>query len=101
MPYINKSDRKLFDFVDIFRDMLNDYEIREGDLNYIITRLCHAWLSSKKLRYNRINTAIGVLECAKLELYRQVAVPYEDAKKAENGSVSDLDGGTEDEVVSK
>ena len=95
MPYIDKSDRKLFDFVDIFRNMLDDYEISEGDLNYIITRLCHTWLSSKKLRYNRINTAIGVLECAKLELYRQVAVPYEDVKKAENGSVSDLDGGAD------
>jgi len=31
------------------------------------------------------------LECAKLELYRMIAAPYEDTKIKENGSVSDLD----------
>ena len=30
---------------------------------------------------------IGVLECAKLELYRRVAAPYEDDKIDENGDV--------------
>jgi hypothetical protein len=30
------------------------------------------------MRYHHINTAIGALECAKLELYRRVAAPYED-----------------------
>jgi hypothetical protein len=32
---------------------------------------------------------IGVLECAKLELYRRVAAPYEDAKCEDNGDVYD------------
>jgi len=30
---------------------------------------------------------VGVLECAKMELYRRVAAPYEDKKKEENGDV--------------
>jgi len=34
---------------------------------------------------------MGVLECAKLELYRMVAAKYEDKKRLENGAVSELD----------
>ena len=30
---------------------------------------------------------MGALECAKLELYRRVAAPYEDVKIMENGDV--------------
>ena len=40
-----------------------------------------------RVEYARINELIGVLECAKLELYRRIAVPYEDTKIAENGDV--------------
>ncbi len=39
------------------------------------------------LRYSKINSLIGVLECAKLELYRRVAAPYENDKIDENGDV--------------
>jgi hypothetical protein len=39
------------------------------------------------LRYAHINEAIGALECAKLELYRRVAAPYEDEKMKESGDV--------------
>jgi len=35
----------------------------------------------------QINEVIGVLECAKLELYRRVAAPYEERKRIENGEV--------------
>ena len=38
-------------------------------------------------RYRDFNAAIGVLECAKLELYRRAAATYEDAKLAEHGDV--------------
>ena len=34
-----------------------------------------------------LNAIIGALECAKLELYRRVAAPYEDDKIIENGDV--------------
>ena len=40
-----------------------------------------------RTRYAHLNEAIGVLECAKLELYRRVAAPYEDGKRAETGDV--------------
>jgi len=30
---------------------------------------------------------VGVLECAKLELYRRIAAPYEDEKIVETGDV--------------
>ena len=36
---------------------------------------------------DELNAAIGVLECAKLELYRRVVAMYEDGKIKENGDV--------------
>lgn len=59
-----------------------------GELNYILSSIVYEWMMEHGLSYN---SAIGVLECMKLELYRQVAAPYEDRKKKENGPVSELD----------
>jgi len=39
------------------------------------------------LSYTQINAVIGVLECAKMELYRRIAAPYEDKKSRESGDV--------------
>lgn len=59
-----------------------------GELNYAITRLVDAYLRDKGgVRYAHLNEVIGALECAKLELYRRVAAPYEDRKMAEAGDV--------------
>ncbi len=58
-----------------------------GDLNYKITKLCDSYLTQNGLNYSRINEVIGALECAKLELYRRVAAPYEDIKIEQNGDV--------------
>lgn len=58
-----------------------------GDLNYKITKLCDYYLTLNGLNYSRINEVIGALECAKLELYRRVAAPYEDIKIEQNGDV--------------
>lgn len=59
-----------------------------GELNYAITRLVDAYIQRRGgVSYARLNEVIGVLECAKLELYRRVAAPYEDAKCRENGDV--------------
>ena len=57
-----------------------------GNLNYLITRLCLMYLG-KDYNYAMINSAIGALECAKQELYRRIAIPYEDKKIKENGDV--------------
>jgi hypothetical protein len=62
-----------------------------GELNYTLTNLCHVYLQRHGVNYKNINEVIGVLECAKLELYRMIAAPYEDKKRLANGSVSALD----------
>jgi hypothetical protein len=59
-----------------------------GELNYAVTRLVDAYLVDHGgLRYALLNEAIGALECAKIELYRRLAAPYEDEKRKETGDV--------------
>jgi len=59
-----------------------------GELNYAISRVVDAYLVRQGgIRYRRLNEVIGVLECAKLELYRRLAAPYEDRKREEAGEV--------------
>jgi len=59
-----------------------------GELNYAITRLVDDYLTRKgELRYAHVNEVVGALECAKLELYRRVAAPYEDQKLQDAGDV--------------
>jgi len=90
MPYIKQETRKIIDsYLKHILDIIED--CTEGDLNYIITRIVHQWIKHEGLNYKNINSVIGVLECAKMELYRMIAAPYEDKKKKENGSISELD----------
>jgi len=80
MPYI-KPER---------RNAINSGTIMPhtaGDLNYIVTRFINHYLGYVGISYEEINRVIGVLECAKLELYRRIAAPYEDIKLEENGDV--------------
>jgi len=79
MPYITKLDR----------ERLDDGGEAEsaGELNYAITKQIDAYLNRKGICYANLNEVIGVLECAKLELYRRIAANYEDVKIAENGDV--------------
>jgi hypothetical protein len=59
-----------------------------GELNYAISRLIDDFLVRKGgLRYAHLNEVVGVLECAKLEVYRRLAAPYEDQKRQETGEV--------------
>lgn len=85
MPYIPKHDRKYFDS-SIYKLAIDVDTV--GDLNYCITSLCDIYLEGD-VCYSNINNVIGVLECAKQELYRRVAAPYEDMKKEINGDVYD------------
>lgn len=80
MPYVNPSARERLARGGAPQDA--------GELNYAISRLVDDYLNARGgVRYAHLNEAIGVLECAKLELYRRVAAPYEDRKCAENGEV--------------
>ena len=81
MPYIFKSDRERLNPV-----INSGRALNAGQLNFQITLLCDEYLRHK-LTYNGINEVIGALECAKLELYRRIAVPYERWKIEENGDV--------------
>lgn len=59
-----------------------------GELNYQITQLCRMYLTwHSPIAYQDLNDVIGALECAKQELYRRIAVPYEDKKISQNGDV--------------
>lgn len=80
MPYIDRDAR--------IRLEAGGVPETAGELNYAITRLVDEYLArAGRLRYGRINEVVGALECAKLELYRRIAVPYEDTKIAESGDV--------------
>ena len=56
-------------------------------MNYAVTYAINEYLNNNVLTYATLNQAIGVLECAKLELYRRMASPYEDEKIKSNGDV--------------
>lgn len=86
MPYIKKETRELVEDGNDLVKLSSRIET-EGDLNYTITRLCHLFLQKKGEKYSVYNTIIGVLECAKLELYRRKVAIYEDAKIQENGDL--------------
>ena len=91
MPYINNNRRSYIESVSHLSDFISrlntlDPALSEGDLNYLISSIVQVCLGSDT-SYQNINKVVGVLECAKLELYRRIAVPYEDKKIKENGDV--------------
>jgi len=88
MPYIKPEDRLKFDArINALITDITLHKATDGDMNYIITRLLDAAFDLKNTKYTKINTAVGVLECCKLELYRRKAADYEDTKIQENGDV--------------
>jgi len=82
MPYIDQARRA----------EINDSSLVEtpGELNWLITILISEYVNKKGMSYTTLNEVVGVLECAKLELYRRVASPYEDQKMQQNGDVYQL-----------
>jgi hypothetical protein len=85
VPYIKENQRVKFQFaLDLLKDNIKD----AGELNYVVTSICHQLLRENGVKYAKLNEIVGALECAKLELYRRIAVPYEDSKIAENGDVN-------------
>ena len=77
MPYISREARTRLEGPSIEN---------AGELNYLLTRLLLTFLG-KDYNYERLNAAIGVLECCKLELYRRLGGPYEDRKIEQNGDI--------------
>ena len=66
-----------------------------GELNFAITVVVDNYLRDKGgIRYAHLNEVVGAMDCAKLELYRRLAAPYEDKKIKEAGDVyTSNDGG--------
>lgn len=89
MPYISQKRR---DRMNSSIEGVSNMCPFAGDLNYAITKILHNYLDMYGLDYSNINEVIGVLECAKMELYRMVAAPYEDKKRSVNGGISSLEG---------
>ena len=80
MPYIDQNAR----------DLLAAGRQPEtlGELNYLITKICLAWLEDYTGEsYGTYAAIVGMLETVKLELYRRAVAPYEDKKMLENGDV--------------
>jgi hypothetical protein len=86
MPYIPEADRRRLD--------RGGEPETPGELNYALTRLVDRYLVRRGgLRYAHLNEVVGALECAKLELYRRLAAPYEDRKLEEEGEVYEAEAG--------
>lgn len=88
MPYIKPEKRPVLDGL---IKTLSGHVTSVGDCNYVITKFTHGELEKAGLCYANINAMIGVLECAKLELYRMIAAQYENQKACDNGHISSLD----------
>lgn len=82
MPYIKQERREALQ-----AGLVEAKDLSAGDLNFLITGLLKMFLLSKPPSYENLNAAVGALECAKIELYRRIAAPYEDFKIATNGDV--------------
>lgn len=79
MPYITPDARDCLDS--------GAFPDTPGELNYLLTMVVLDYISHHGGNYNTFNTAVGALECAKLELYRRMVAPYEDIKMEVNGDV--------------
>lgn len=105
MPYVDRSTRiKILERLNLSphgrgsvcptpADVKVPTLLTPGDLNFAITALCHQYVLDRMQNYKTMNEVIGVLECAKLEMYRTMLAPYENQKREESGPISFLDGG--------
>ena len=88
MPYIKPQDREIYEpMIDVLMNELRYAENWKGDLNFIVSTILNDLLTAYGTSYSMLNDMVGVLECAKLELYRRMAAPYEDEKIEDNGDV--------------
>lgn len=86
MPYVKQEIRSML--ASTTKAIEQNPPITVGDLNYIITKTCLAFLEKNMIvNYQSYNDVIGALECCKLEMYRRAVVPYEQKKIEESGDV--------------
>ncbi len=77
MPYLTLEDRK---------NILKTWKpTKPGELNFLITELVLRYWTNGEQNYQCLNDILGGIEGAKLEMYRRLAVPYENSKIHSNG----------------
>ena len=81
MPYISQDRRPEL------RPEAGRAAVSVGELTYQLVLVTVDYMVNRGLSFGSLSEAIAALECAKLELYRRIATPYEDAKRAEHGDV--------------
>lgn len=95
MPYIVPEAREPIDLA--LRSIELEFDkLSRGDMNYLISKLIHRWVDANRqiftpAGYQLRSDGHSILVDAAAEFYRTVLAPYEDLKRRENGSVSDLD----------
>jgi hypothetical protein len=93
MPYIKREDRPVLKSLveDIVREVKehHDFDTWGGKLNYVVSLLLTELfdLSHNNARYLQLQTAIGILECVKLELYRRRGTAIEESARERNGEI--------------
>jgi len=86
MPYIKQEKRNELDpHIDQFVIEMLRANASEGDMNYAFTTIALKFFQPKS--YTEYGNIIKLLECVKLEYYRECMAVYEDLKKKENGTV--------------
>ena len=87
MPYILQTERLNYD--EEIGNILAQLKVNNnnpGHINYIFSKIVTEIFKNNK-KYSTANDLIGVLECVKIELYRQQIADYEDFKEKMNGSI--------------
>jgi len=88
MPYIEKKDRKLYDYmIDEIMDDIKDEGLKKGHLNYCITKLILEYTKKKGICYDTLSDVTGVLNDVKTEYERELVAKYEDDKIKKNGKI--------------
>ena len=94
MPYINHKEKlaylaELAELKTAMRtsDTFSLNGLPVGHLNYILSKVCLAYLDIKGEGYQTYNDIMGALEGAKLEMYRRPIATYEDIKLEKNGDI--------------
>lgn len=88
MPYIKPENRVVYvEGIQALKNAFAAVGAGDGDLNYVLTSVCLAWLDCHRPPhgYSLRSDVVKALECAKLEYYRRKLVPYEIEKIKENG----------------
>lgn len=88
MPYIPLEDRDQYQnsINNIVSLIPKDIQKRPGHMNYVISLLIDK-VYGYNVRYSDYNEIVGLLECAKMELYRRKTAPYEDKAIEKNGDL--------------